>query len=197
MGAAARPTIVVSGLPRSGTSLVMQMLAAAGLPIHSDGERVADPDNPNGYLEHAAMRRLEADPGAWAAAEGAVVKLVAPLVDALPPQGEKRVIFVERALGEVLASQATMLARRGAPPSDADAAVATALRRAAERSRDALARRSDLRLCVVAHRALLSEPAEAAQQLAAFLDGVGPLDVDAMAAVVDPTLHRQRGATAR
>ena len=190
-------TVVVSGLPRSGTSLVMQMLAAAGLPIHDDGERAADADNPKGYLEHAAMRRLGEEPSAWREASGRVVKLVAPLVDALPVAGDQRVVFVERALEEVLASQAAMLARRGAAPGGPDDEIAEALRSAAARSRDALARRTDLQLCVVAHRALLAEPIRAAEQLASFLDGAGPLDVSAMAAVVDPALYRQRGARAR
>ena len=103
MSADARPTIVVSGLPRSGTSLVMQMLAAAGLPVFGDDARPPDADNPRGYFEHAAVRRLAEDPSVLAAAEGRVVKVVAPLVRALPEGGRYRVIFVERAIDEVVA----------------------------------------------------------------------------------------------
>ena len=65
---------IVSGLPRSGTSLMMQMLAAGGMPVLSDGERQADTDNPKGYFEWERIKRLPKDPACIVEAEGKVVK---------------------------------------------------------------------------------------------------------------------------
>jgi hypothetical protein len=103
--------VVVSGLPRSGTSMMMQMLEAGGLPILTDGERVADADNPRGYYEYAPAKRLMTDRTWLPAADGKAVKIVAQLLPYLPPAPHRfRVIFMKRDLGEVLASQQVMLA---------------------------------------------------------------------------------------
>ena len=104
---------IVSGLPRSGTSLMMQMLAAGGMPILSDGERRADVDNPRGYLEWERIKQLPKDPGCIAEAEGKAVKVISQLLLSLPAQHEYRVIFMQRPLPEVMASQDEMLRRRG------------------------------------------------------------------------------------
>ncbi len=104
---------IVSGLPRSGTSLMMQMLAAGGMPILSDGERRADVDNPRGYLEWERIKQLPKDPACIAEAEGKAVKVISQLLLSLPPQHEYRVIFMQRPLPEVMASQDEMLRRRG------------------------------------------------------------------------------------
>src|ERR1700681_1028548 len=104
---------IVSGLPRSGTSLMMQMLDAGGLPVLSDGERKADTDNPKGYLEWERIKQLPKDPSLIAEAEGKVVKVISQLILSLPPSHEYRVIFMQRPLPEVLKSQDEMLRRRG------------------------------------------------------------------------------------
>ena len=104
---------IVSGLPRSGTSLMMQMLAAGGMPILSDGERRADVDNPRGYLEWERIKQLPKDPACIAEAEGKAVKVISQLLLSLPAQHEYRVIFMQRPLPEVMASQDEMLRRRG------------------------------------------------------------------------------------
>ena len=102
---------VVSGLPRSGTSLLMQMLAAGGLPVQSDDERPPDRHNPRGYLEYAPVKRLRDDASFLGGAVGRVVKVVVPLVCALPvrlPNGvalDYRVVLVTRDPREVVASQ--------------------------------------------------------------------------------------------
>jgi hypothetical protein len=95
---------IVSGLPRSGTSLMMQMLAAGGMPILSDGERQADADNPRGYLEWERIKQLPKDPACIAEAEGKCVKVISLLLLSLPEGHEYRVIFMQRPLAEVLAS---------------------------------------------------------------------------------------------
>ena len=110
-----RTITIVSGLPRSGTSMMTQMLEAAGFEIASDGRRVADPDNPRGYYELDAVKRLRQDTSCLAAAVGRAVKIVALLLPALSRDYDYRVIFVERELDEVLASQRAMLDRQ--PPA--------------------------------------------------------------------------------
>jgi hypothetical protein len=114
---------IVSGLPRSGTSLMMQMLVAGGMTPLSDGERTADADNPRGYLEWERIKRLPNDPGCIAEAEGKVVKVISRLLLSLPAGHEYRVIFMQRLLPEVLASQDQMLRRRGTYKEAANPAV--------------------------------------------------------------------------
>ena len=102
---------VVTGLPRTGTSMMMQMLAAAGVPAYTDGERGADPDNPHGYYEHKAATRLHEDASWLPAAHGRAVKIVAPLLPYLSKNERYRLIFMHRPLEEVVASQRVMLQR--------------------------------------------------------------------------------------
>lgn len=104
---------VVSGLPRSGTSLMMKMLEAAGLNIFSDNERMSDDNNPTGYYEHKAVMQLARNHEFLNGAENKVVKIVAPLLQYLPMNFRYKIIFMTRHLDEVLLSQATMLVRTG------------------------------------------------------------------------------------
>jgi hypothetical protein len=187
------PITVVSGLPRSGTSLLMQMLRAGGIEPLTDGARAADADNPRGYLELEAVKRIREDPRFLADAGGRAVKVIAQLLPFLPRGAAfvYRVIFIERDLDEVLASQRAMLdrlGRRGAelPPERLRAVFATQ----AGQAKEALRARADVRLVEVEHAAVLADPRATARVLADFLGG--DLDVEAMAAAVDPDLHRQR-----
>ena len=111
--AGGEPITIVSGLPRSGTSMMMQMLDGGGLPILSDGEREADEDNPRGYLELEGTKRLRTDHSWLADAQGHVVKVIAQLIPVLPLGFGYRVIFMERDIVEVLSSQRHMLERLG------------------------------------------------------------------------------------
>lgn len=118
-GAAEQPVIVVSGLPRSGTSLMMRMLAAGGVPLLTDGQRTADEDNPYGYFEYEPVKALQRDATWLPQARGKAIKIISQLLPTLPPDVPYRVLFMRRELREVLASQRQMLVRRG-KPSDAD-----------------------------------------------------------------------------
>lgn len=182
---------VVSGLPRSGTSLVMQMLAAGGLAVLSDGARAPDEDNPRGYFEWEPVKRLPREPALIAAAEGKAVKVVSSLLWALSPDREYRVIYVERPLEEVAASQAVMLRRRGAqgPALEGEALIA-ALRTHQNQVLTRLGQHAHVALCRVRYHQLLATPREEAQRIRNFL-GL-PLEVEAMARQVEPSLHRQR-----
>ncbi len=113
---------VVTGLPRSGTSMIMQMLQAGGMDVVTDGVREADEDNPRGYLEFEGAKRLQTDRAWVGQAVGHCVKIVAQLLPCLPNNFQYRIVMIHRNLDEVLRSQATMLERQeteGAQLSDA------------------------------------------------------------------------------
>ncbi|MBL8308098.1 MAG: hypothetical protein JNM33_15505 [Rubrivivax sp.] len=182
---------VVSGLPRSGTSLMMQMLHAGGLPAWADGVRAADDSNPRGYFEHEAVKRLRSDNTWLPQARGHVVKIIHLLLRELPQQAglAYRVVFMQRPLAEVLASQQAMLAREGRPAAD-PAVLHKAFETQLAQVEAWLATRADIAVLRLVHAQVMQEPRAAAEQLCSFL-GL-PLDVAAMAAAVDPALHRQR-----
>jgi Sulfotransferase domain len=182
---------IVSGLPRSGTSLMMQMLAAGGMPILSDGERRADVDNPRGYLEWERIKQLPKDPACIAEAEGKAVKVISQLLLSLPAQHEYRVIFMQRPLPEIMASQDEMLRRRGNfDPSEDNSAVARAFQDHLSDVYAWLNGKPHVKVSRVQYHAVLREPKETAENVARFL-GV-QLNVEAMAQQVDGALYRQR-----
>lgn len=182
---------VVSGVPRSGTSLVMQMLAAGGVPVLTDAERPADEDNPRGYFEYAPVKRSASDVGWFARASGRAVKVIHALLRHLPDDAELRVLFVQRDASEVLASQRRMLERAGAPsPPAEEAQLAAAFEEQVRAVRAWASARPRTAWLPVEHRALVERPHETAARIDAFLGG--GLDVPAMAEQVDPKLHRQR-----
>jgi sulfotransferase family protein len=182
---------IVSGLPRSGTSLMMQMLVAGGMTPLSDGERAADVDNPRGYLEWERIKTLPKDPGCIAEAEGKVVKVISQLVLALPEGHEYRVIFMQRPLPEVLASQDQMLKRRGTYKEGANFVVISA---AFEKHLRDVYAWLDGKPCVKALRIpyheVLNKPKEVVEQVVNFL-GI-KLNSEAMLQQVDGSLYRNR-----
>jgi hypothetical protein len=182
---------IVSGLPRSGTSLMMQMLAAGGMPILSDGERRADVDNPRGYLEWERIKQLPKDPACIAEAEGKAVKVISQLLLSLPAQHQYRVIFMRRPLPEVMASQDEMLRRRGNfDPGEDNSVVARAFQDHLSDVYGWLNGKPYVKVSRVQYHAVLREPKTTAESVAKFLEV--PLDVEAMAKQVDGTLYRQR-----
>jgi hypothetical protein len=184
--------IIVSGLPRSGTSLMMQMLAAGGVPVLSDGERKADTDNPKGYLEWERIKQLPKDPSLIAEAEGKVVKVISQLILSLPSNHEYRVIFMQRPLPEVLKSQDEMLRRRGQEDSilaDTSAIEEEFQRHLVEVSKQ-LTGHANMQVLRVHYHRLLRDPKAVAEEVAAFLKA--PLDVDNMVRQVDGSLYRNR-----
>jgi hypothetical protein len=188
---------VVSGLPRSGTSLMMRMLEAGGLPPLTDGLRAADEDNPRGYYEFERVKQLSKGDRAWMdEARGRAVKVISALLEHLPAGHEYRVLFMRRRMEEVLASQRRMLIRRGERADAAsDAAMAALFDKHVQRITAWLGSRADIRSLDVDYAALLADPAAGAERVAAFLGG--GLDTARMAAAVDPSLYRQRAAEPR
>lgn len=182
---------LVSGLPRSGTSLMMQMLAAGGLPILSDGERGADIDNPRGYLEWERIKQLPKDPACIAEAEGKAVKVISQLLLSLPPAHEYRVIFMQRPLAEIMASQDEMLRRRGTFDSSVDtAAVTRAFRDHLYDVHTWLNSQPNVAVCRVPYHEVLRGAKQIAEKVAQFVKV--PLDIEAMVKQVDGTLYRQQ-----
>jgi predicted AlkP superfamily phosphohydrolase/phosphomutase/tetratricopeptide (TPR) repeat protein len=186
--------VVVSGLPRSGTSMLMQMLAAGGLELLSDDKREADASNPRGYQEFEPVKSLGRAPAVhWIEkTRGKAVKVVSPLLLHLPADRPYRIVFVERPLPEVLASQAAMLERqgKGATPRSQRQLAAAYLQQLERLKAQLRARGSDMQVLSLPYRDAIASPAEAAARVNRFLGG--GLDEAAMAAAIDPALHRER-----
>jgi len=187
---------VVSGLPRSGTSLAMQMLAAGGLLVLTDELRPSDTNNPRGYYEWERIKQLPQDPGCIAEAEGKAVKVISSLLVALPRAHEYRALFMTRPLEEVVASQAAMIVNLGTrgPALPAQTMMA-ALRAHRNQVLTWLKTRQDIAVMELDYHDLLADPAGHAAEVASFFEL--PLDTEAMAKQVDPALHRQRASQAR
>jgi hypothetical protein len=188
-------TTIVSGLPRSGTSMAMQMVVAGGIDPLTDGLRTADQDNPRGYFEFERVKSLRTDKGWIDDARGKVVKVIHMLVTELPDDRPYRVVFLDRDVREVVKSQTTMLARSGKsggglPPERLSAIFTQQLAQA----HAWLAARPNFSVLAVRHADLIADAHGQAARMAAFLASPGApgLDVDAMAAAVDPSLHRNR-----
>jgi hypothetical protein len=186
---------IVSGLPRSGTSLMMQMLEAGGLPVLSDGERKPDTDNPKGYLEWERIKQLPKDPSVIAESEGKVVKVISQLVLSLPMGHEYRIVFMQRPLPEVLKSQDEMLRRRGnadsvAASSAQNYAFEEAFQRHLLEMNKWVAANENMRMLRVHYHRVLREPKPVAEEVAAFLQA--PLNIAAMVQQVDGSLYRNR-----
>jgi len=182
---------IVSGLPRSGTSLMMQMLVAGGMTPLSDGERVADADNPRGYLEWERIKALPNDPACIAEGEGKVVKVISRLLLSLPPGHDYRVIFMQRPLPEVLASQDQMMRRRGTFKEGANPAAMAAAFEKHLREVDAwLERKAYVKALRVLYHDALTKPEEVSRQIADFLEI--SLNLKSMTQQVDASLYRNR-----
>jgi hypothetical protein len=182
---------IVSGLPRSGTSLMMQMLVAGGLTPLSDGERQADTDNPRGYLEWERIKQLPNDPALIAEAEGKVVKVISRLMLSLPTGHEYRIIFMQRPLPEVLASQDQMMRRRGTFKAGANPAIMTgAFEKHLREVYAWLDSRPNVKGLRISYHDVLARPKEMGATIAEFLGA--SLDLDAMAQQVDASLYRNR-----
>ncbi len=186
-----RPFVtLVSGLPRSGTSLMMQMLRAGGLPVLNDDLRPPDAHNPRGYLEYEPVKRSARDASWVARAVGRAVKVVHLLLPALPADREYRVILMRRPIEEVMASQLAMLEGSGRSSDTEGDELGGLFERQMAETESWLREASHCRVLVVDYPELVRDPAPWAARIDRFLGG--GLDTRAMVAAVDPLLHRQR-----
>ncbi|MFQ5669046.1 MAG: sulfotransferase domain-containing protein [Acidobacteriota bacterium] len=184
--------VVVSGLPRSGTSMAMKMLEAGGVEILTDGKRAADEDNPKGYYELEQVKNLHTQPDrSWLKeARGKAIKVISYLLRSLPADNSYRVLFMKRDLREILASQAKMLARRGETQEIDDERLMKLFERDLREIRFLLERRPWFETLEIAYQEALDHPREQAGRIAAFLGR--DLDIEKMSAVADGSLYRNR-----
>jgi hypothetical protein len=179
--------IIVSGLPRSGTSLMMQMLESGGVEVVTDNIRTADADNPRGYYEFEKVKKIKQDSSWLPGTRGKAFKIVSQLLYDLPEGETYRIIFMQRDLDEVLLSQEKMLerlARRTAPREELKRSYTLHL----QRLRDWLPRQRRMQVLFVRYNELVRDPEQEARRVSEFLDGRA--DAARMAAAVEPSLYR-------
>jgi hypothetical protein len=172
------------------------MLEAGGMSVLTDKERTADVDNPKGYYEYERVKQIEEDVEWLESARGRVVKMVSALLLHLPDDYQYRVIFMERSLSEILASQRKMLVHRGEPTDKVDDAQMKMLfEQHLAKVRGWLGTQSNIETLYVSYNEVLEQPALHAARVNAFMGGA--LDEQAMAQVVDPSLYRNRQSAAK
>ncbi len=187
------PVIVVSGLPRSGTSMTMQMLAAAGVAVVTDGVRKPGEDNPKGYYEDERVKDLHKDKqdGAWVRdARGKAIKIISFLLKDLPETNNYKVIFMRRDLSEVLASQQKMLDRRGEDNDTDDEKMLEVWKNHLWKVTYLMTHADRFELLNVPYREVVAKPIEQARRIKDFL-GLS-VDPEQMAGAVDEKLYRNR-----
>jgi hypothetical protein len=184
--------VVVSGLPRSGTSMMMKMLEAGGKTILTDNLREADANNPKGYYEFERVKQMKDGDFAWLPdAVGKVVKIVTGLITFLPPDHHYKVIFMQRDLGEVLSSQKKMLERLGKGDDNTpDAQMAKVYAEHLKQVKAWLVRQANIEVLYVNYNTVVADPTGALQRVDSFLGG--GMNVQAMASAVDRELYRER-----
>ena len=182
---------IVSGLPRSGTSLMMQILEVGGLPILKDDLRQADADNPKGYYEFERVKQVARDQAWLQDARGKAVKMVSALLLDLPDTYTYRVIFMRRTMEEILASQKTMLKRSG-KPTDAigDDKMAALFHKHLGQVDKWISEQPNVHVLYVSYNEMIADPLKEIQRINQFLGS--ELDTEKMVSVVDRTLYRQR-----
>ena len=182
---------IVSGLPRSGTSMMMRMLEAGGMEVLTDGARTADEDNPKGYYEFERVKQIEHDRVWLKEAKGKAVKMISALLKHLPPDHTYKIVFMLREMEEILASQKQMLIRRGEPVDRVeDERMAELSEAHLTQVRDWLADRPNMDVLYISYHQVLKNPHEYVEQIDRFLDG--RLNVERMTQAVDRSLYRQR-----
>ncbi len=183
--------VVVTGLPRSGTSLMMAMLESGGVPPLTDNVRQADVDNPKGYYEFERVKKLPDDTDWLPEAEGKAVKVLAELIKHLPSDREYKVIFMMRDLPEIITSQKKMMRRRGEDPDKVPDSELMSLYRSYLRNLKSIVNSSpNMKALYVSYNELMTDPSGVLGELEGFLGGW--LDMGAMKDAIDATLYRNR-----
>jgi hypothetical protein len=184
---------VVSGLPRSGTSMMMRMLEAGGLQAMTDHLRVPDESNPKGYYELEQVKQLKDGNNGWISeGSGKVVKIISALLEYLPPENQYRIVFMQRNMGEILASQREMLLRRGEPTDQVgDDDLSGFYQNHLVRVSKWLAEQPNIQVIYLHYNQIMENPQAPIAQLCQFLQP-SALDPARMLTVVESSLYRQR-----
>jgi hypothetical protein len=181
--------IIVSGLPRSGTSLMMQMLENGGVQVVTDNIRTPDSDNPRGYYEYEQVKTIKRDVSWLPETRGKAFKMVSQLLYELPSSQRYRIIFMERDMDEMLLSQEKMLARLNKPAAPR-AAIKRAFIEHLHNLLEWLSDQPNIELLHVCYNDLLERPEGQTDRISAFLQGRAKSQ--SMAKTVDPSLYRNR-----
>jgi len=182
---------IVSGLPRSGTSMMMQAMKAGGIPVLTDNLRKGDKDNPEGYFEFEPVKKTKEDPSWVSMAEGKAVKMIYRLVYDLPDSYEYRVIFMRRDMDEVLASQKKMLQRsRRQGAKIGDRKLMELFRRQLSEFHEWIASKKNFSILNIDYKDMITSPRDQCTKINNFLGKI--LDIDASSGVVDSDLYRNR-----
>jgi hypothetical protein len=181
---------IVSGLPRSGTSMMMKMLEAGGMEVVGDEVRKADIDNPKGYYELERVKKIKEDASWLDGMQGKAVKMVSMLLYDLPPDKTYSIIFMKRNIEEILASQRKMLQRRGEEAGGDDKELGRAFRQHLEELEKWMGGQDNMRVLYLNYNDMVSDPGDSIQEVNRFLGG--GLDVQKMLGVVDESLYRNR-----
>lgn len=182
---------IVSGLPRSGTSMMMRILDEGGMTVVSDGVRQADVDNPKGYYEYEIVKRIKEDTSWIPGTRGKVFKMVSLLLYHLPVNERYRIVLMRRDTNEILASERKMLERLGKDANHAtDERMAEIFRKHLQHLEGWLAKQTHLSCLQVSYNEVLRDPRRCLGEVTEFMGE--SLDLDKMTAVVDPTLYRNR-----
>lgn len=189
---AANDVIIVSGLPRSGTSMMMKVLEAGGLPVVVDGQRTADDDNPKGYYEFERVKQMGKGDVAWVAdAQGKVVKVISALLIHLPSEYNYKIIFMLRDFDEVLRSQQKMLANRGEEDKGvSDKEMSKLFVKHLQSVDEWFKKQPNMDVLHIDYNRMVLDPQPYVEKINRFLPQ--QLDVEAMNVVVDPDLYRNR-----
>ena len=185
--------LIVSGLPRCGTSMMMKMLEAGGIEAVVDNIRQSDEDNPRGYYEFEKVKKIDKDASWLGETRGKVFKMVSMLLYHLPVGYRYKIVFMKRRMEEMLASQKKMLERKGVQPNQADEQITRLYGDHLKDVEKWLQGRKDIEVLYVNYNEVLSDPASNAKRVHEFLGD--PLNEDEMIRVIDPSLYRQRKPT--
>lgn len=188
---AKQPIIIVSGLPRSGTSMMMKMISEGGLQVITDEQRQADDDNPNGYFELEVVKEMANGKVTWVdEASGKAVKIISSLLEYLPPQHSYKIVFMERELNEILASQQKMLANRKESSKVEDAKMKRQFQDHLKSIKAWLIRQPNIDVMYVNFNTLIKNPELFCRQVAEFIDL--PMSIENMLSVPNKGLYRNR-----
>ncbi len=182
---------IVSGLPRSGTSLMMKMLEASGMDILTDNIRKADVDNPKGYYELEKVKKLKDDSSWLKDAQGKVFKMISMLLYELPPDNAYKIIFMQRDMAEMLASQNKMLKRRNQKPgAKNDREMTEMFEKHLGKIYEWIESQKEIDVLYVNYNNIINDPLKESKRVIRFLDS--GLAIDGMVSAVDPSLYRNR-----
>ena len=183
---------IVSGLPRSGTSMMMKMLEAGGMRILKDEIRKADEDNSAGYYEFEKVKELKKDPSWLENAIGKAVKIISSLLEHLPERYTYKIIFMYRNMEEILNSQRQMLIRRGEPTDEvSDEKMGKMFLKHLQKIEERLNKQSNMDVLTIHYNKILNEPAKHSEIINRFLGNT--LNTKNMTGVIDQALYHQRG----